>query len=427
MSGDTSFRAPVGVHDVLPPESGRWAAVVARFAERAARAGFGLVQTPLFEHVEVFRRVGEHTDVVNKEMYEFRDKGDRLLALRPEGTASVVRAYVQHRPLPPWKVWYVAPNFRYERPQKGRYRQHWQLGVEVLGLDDADIDVEVIALAAGFYRDLGLRRLRLIVNSMGDPDGRAAYVEALRVHLLGHAEALGDAYREKVEASPLRVLDSKNPDWQDAIASAPQITEHLGPDARAHFERVQEGLQALGIDFELDPRLVRGFDYYTRTTFEFQSDALDAAQNAVGGGGRYDGLAEAMGGPATPGIGFGIGVERLMLALEAEGSSPDALGAHPTAFVIDGLGEAGGTFALTLTAALREAGIATDRAYGGRGLKGQWKAADRSGARYGVMLGRAEVERDAVAVKDLISGEQVEVPRDGLVAWIQQRLEESAS
>lgn len=427
MSGDTSFRAPVGVHDVLPPESGRWAAVVARFAERAARAGFGLVQTPLFEHVEVFRRVGEHTDVVNKEMYEFRDKGDRLLALRPEGTASVVRAYVQHRPLPPWKVWYVAPNFRYERPQKGRYRQHWQLGVEVLGLDDADIDVEVIALAAGFYRDLGLRRLRLIVNSMGDPDGRAAYVEALRVHLLGHAEALGDAYREKVEASPLRVLDSKNPDWQDAIASAPQITEHLGPDARAHFARVQEGLQALGIDFELDPRLVRGFDYYTRTTFEFQSDALDAAQNAVGGGGRYDGLAEAMGGPATPGIGFGIGVERLMLALEAEGSLPDALGAHPTAFVIDGLGEAGGTFALTLTAALREAGIATDRAYGGRGLKGQWKAADRSGARYGVMLGRAEVERDAVAVKDLISGEQVEVPRDGLVAWIQQRLEESAS
>ena len=427
MSGDPSFRAPVGVHDVLPPESGRWAAVVARFARSAARAGFGLVQTPLFEHVEVFRRVGEHTDVVNKEMYEFRDKGDRLLALRPEGTASVVRAYVQHRPLPPWKVWYVAPNFRYERPQKGRYRQHWQLGVEVLGLDDADIDVEVIALAAGFYRDLGLRRLRLIVNSMGDPDGRAAYVEALRVHLLRHADALGEAYREKVEASPLRVLDSKNPDWQDAIASAPQITEHLGPEARAHFERVQEGLQALGIEFELDPRLVRGFDYYTRTTFEFQSDALDAAQNAVGGGGRYDGLAEAMGGPSTPGIGFGIGVERLMLALEAEGALPEGLGAHPVAFVVDGLGDAGGTLALTLTAALRAGGIATDRAYGGRGLKGQWKAADRSGARFGVMLGRSEVERDAVAVKDLTSGEQVEVSRDGLVAWIQQRLEESAS
>jgi histidyl-tRNA synthetase len=427
MSGDTSYRAPVGVHDVLPPESGRWAEVVARFAGAAARAGFGLVQTPLFEHVEVFRRVGEHTDVVNKEMYEFRDKGDRLLALRPEGTASVVRAYVQHRPLPPWKVWYVAPNFRYERPQKGRYRQHWQLGVEVLGLDDADIDVEVIALAAGFYRDLGLRRLRLIVNSMGDPEGRAAYVEALRTHLLRHADALGDTYREKVEASPLRVLDSKHPDWQDAIASAPQITEHLGPDALAHFERVQEGLRALGIDFELDPRLVRGFDYYTRTTFEFQSDALDAAQNAVGGGGRYDGLAEAMGGPPTPGIGFGIGVERLMLALEAEEALPAGLGAHPVAFVIDGLGDAGGTIALTLTAGLRAAGIATDRAYGGRGLKAQWKAADRSGARYGVMLGRAEVERDAVAVKDLESGEQVEVPRDHLVAWIQQRLEESAT
>ena len=220
MSGDPIFRAPVGVHDVLPPESGRWAAVIAEFAGRATRAGFGLVQTPLFEHVEVFRRVGEHTDVVHKEMYEFRDKGDRLLALRPEGTASVVRAYVEHRPLPPWKVFYVAPNFRYERPQKGRYRQHWQLGVEVLGLEDADIDVEVIALAAGFYADLGLRRVRLKVNSMGDPAGRAAYVEALHAHLLAHADALGDPFREKVEVSPLRVLDSKNPDWAEAIASS---------------------------------------------------------------------------------------------------------------------------------------------------------------------------------------------------------------
>ena len=427
MSGDPNFRAPVGVHDVLPPESGRWAAVIAGFADRATRAGFGLVQTPLFEHVEVFRRVGEHTDVVHKEMYEFRDKGDRLLALRPEGTASVVRAYVEHRPLPPWKVFYVAPNFRYERPQKGRYRQHWQLGVEVLGLDDADIDVEVIALAAGFYADLGLRRVRLKVNSMGDPDGRAAYVEALRAHLGAHAGALGETFRERVEASPLRVLDSKNPDWAEAIATAPRITDHLGPEASAHFDRVQEGLAALGVAIELDPRLVRGFDYYTRTTFEFQSDALDAAQNAIGGGGRYDGLAEAMGGPATPGIGFGIGVERLMLALEAEDALPDPIGAHPAVFVVDGLGDAGGTHALILTATLRDAGIATDRAYGGRGLKGQWKAADRSGARFGVMLGRAEVERDAVAVKDLGRGEQVEVPRADLVAWIQQRLEESPS
>jgi histidyl-tRNA synthetase len=285
----------------------------------------------------------------------------------------------------------------------------------------------VIALAAGCYRDLGLRRVRLVLNSMGDLAGRAAFVDALREHLLRHADALGERFRTRVEANALRVLDAKEPEWQDAIASAPQITEHLSPEALAHFERVQEGLGALGIDFELDPRLVRGFDYYTRTTFEFQSDALDAAQNAVGGGGRYDGLAEAMGGPSTPGIGFGIGVERLMLALEAEDARPAGIGTHPTAFVVDGLGEAAGTHALRLTAVLREAGIATDRAYGGRGLKGQWKAADRSGARFGVMLGRAEVERGAVAVKDLASGEQVEVPRDHLVAWIQQRLEESAS
>lgn len=427
MSGEPSFRAPVGVHDVLPPESARWAEVVARFASRAGRAGFGLVQTPLFEHVEVFRRVGEHTDVVSKEMYEFRDKGDRVLALRPEGTASVVRAYVQHRPVPPWKVWYVAPNFRYERPQKGRYRQHWQLGVEVLGLDDADVDVEVIALAAGFYRDLGLRRVRLVVNSMGDLAERGGYVDTLRAHLLTHADALGSGFREKVEANALRVLDSKHPEWQDAIASAPQLAEHLSPGARAHFERVQDGLRALGVTFEIDPRLVRGFDYYTRTTFEFQSDALDAAQQAVGGGGRYDGLAEAMGGPATPGIGFGIGVERLLLALEAEGAAPAGIGTAPAVFVVDGLGEAGGTVVLALTDRLREAGIAADRAYGGRGLKGQWKAADRSGARLGVMVGRSELEHDAVGVKDLASGEQVEVPLDRLVAWIQQRLEEPTS
>ncbi len=430
MSSDPAFRAPIGVHDVLPPESGRWADVVTRFARRAGIFGFGLIQTPLFEHIEVFRRVGEHTDVVSKEMYEFRDKGDRHLALRPEGTASVVRAYVQHRPLPPWKVWYFAPNFRYERPQKGRYRQHWQLGVEVLGLDDPAIDIEVIALAAGFYSDLGLRDLRLIINSMGDPEGRGAYVEALRSHLLNNSDlnnsdALGPEFVERVEANPLRVLDSRNPEWQSVIETAPLISDHLSPDASAHFEAVKAGLNALGIEFEVDGRLVRGFDYYTRTTFEFQSTALDAAQNAVGGGGRYDGLAEAMGGPSTPGIGFGIGVERLLLALDAEDVVSNAGGNSQSVFVIDGLSGADDLLLLTITSSLREAGISTERAYGGRSLKAQWKAADRCGARYGVMIGKAELERESVAVKDLETGEQIEVRRDQLVSWLQESFEEN--
>ncbi|MBJ7381736.1 MAG: histidine--tRNA ligase [Acidimicrobiia bacterium] len=425
VSSDPAFRAPIGVHDVLPPESGRWADVVTRFARRAGIFGFGLIQTPLFEHIEVFRRVGEHTDVVSKEMYEFRDKGDRHLALRPEGTASVVRAYVQHRPLPPWKVWYFAPNFRYERPQKGRYRQHWQLGVEVLGLDDPAIDIEVIALAAGFYSDLGLRDLRLIINSMGDPEGRGAYVEALRSHLLIYSDALGPEFVERVEANPLRVLDSRNPEWQSVIETAPLISDHLSSDASAHFEAVKAGLNALGIEFEVDGRLVRGFDYYTRTTFEFQSTALDAAQNAVGGGGRYDGLAEAMGGPPTPGIGFGIGVERLLLALDAEDVVSNAKGNSQSVFVIDGLSGADDLLLLTITASLREAGISTERAYGGRSLKAQWKAADRCGARYGVMIGKAELEREAVAVKDLETGEQIEVRRDQLVSWLQESFEEN--
>ena len=421
MSRDDLFRAPKGVHDVLPPESERWTAIVARFAERARRYGYGLAITPMFEHIEVFQRVGEHTDVVAKEMYELTDKGGRRLGLRPEGTASVVRAYVQHRPTPPWKVWYVAPNFRYERAQKGRYRQHWQLGVEALGVDDPDIDVEVIALLAGFYRDLGLSDARLLLNTMGDAETRPAFVAALRSHFERHGAALGPEFLERVAANPLRVLDAKVEEWQDVIESAPQLPEHLSDASAAQFEAVQSGLRALGVDFELAPRLVRGFDYYTATTFEFQSDALDAAQNAIGGGGRYDGLAEEMGGPPTPGIGFGSGLERIVLALEASGVAAPASGAE--VFVVDGLGEAGGTTVGTLVEALRTEGFAVDRAYGGRSVKAQWKAADRSGAPVAIMVGRDELTRDAVAVKDLASGEQVEVARAGLVAWLVQRRE----
>ncbi len=422
--GDSSaiYRAPTGTHDVLPPDSRRWTSAVATFAELAERFGYGLVITPVFEHAEVFQRVGASTDVVRKEMYELEDRGGRALALRPEGTAPVVRAYVQHRPTPPWKAWYVAPNFRYERPQKGRYRQHWQLGAEVLGVDDPDVDVEIIMLARRFYEALGLQHVRLLVNSMGQPADRQQYIEVLRQHLLAHAAGLGDQFRTRAEEHPLRLLDAKVEEWQDVLERAPQLTEHLGDEARRHFERVQSGLDELGITYELAPRLVRGFDYYTSTTFEFASDALDAAQNAVGGGGRYDSLAEEMGGPPTPGIGFGIGIERVLIACDAEGAFALETGVVD-AFVVDGIGD--GTAAV-IVAALRDSGLRADRAYGGRSVKAQWKLADRSGAAFGVMLGRAEADRAAVAVKRLATGEQIEVPREQVAGWIRARLEEGS-
>ena len=421
--GDASdaYRTPTGTHDVLPPESARWVELIRAFAQRARRFGYELIVTPVFEHAEVFNRLGESTDVVSKEMYEFTDRGDRRLALRPEGTAPVVRAYVQHKKHGAWKVWYLAPLFRYERPQKGRYRQHWQLGVETLGLDDPDVDVEIIAFAHGFLRELGvLEGTSLLLNSMGDRASRAEYVGVLREYLLAHAEKLGPEFRERVEANPLRILDSKREDWQDVIERAPQLTEHLSDESREHFEQVQRGLNELGIHYELAPRLVRGFDYYTSTTFEFVSDTLDAAQNAVLGGGRYDNLVEEMGGGPTPGIGFGLGIERLLIVADALGALPPPA-TRLDAFVIDGLTR--GREALALTQELREAGLRVDRAYGNRSVSAQWSAASRAGAAFGVMLAPDEFSRGAVAVKDLGTGKQVEVPREQVVAWLRAQRE----
>lgn len=414
------YRAPVGTRDVLPPESGRWVEIVAAFATRAARFGYGLVVTPAFEHLEVFQRVGETTDVVRKEMYEMLDRGGRRIALRPEGTAPVVRAYVQHRPTPPWKVWYVAPNFRYERPQRGRYRQHYQLGAEALGVDDPAVDVEIIELVHGYFRDLGLEQVTLLLNSMGDERSRPAYREALQAYFRPFAADLGADFAQRVEENPMRILDSKRDDWQEVVERAPQMYDYLTDESREHFEQVERGLDALGIRYEIAPRLVRGFDYYTRTAFEFVSDALDAAQNAIGGGGRYDRLAEEMGGPPTPGIGFGIGIERMLIACDAEGAVP-ARAARVDAFVVDAVG---GLEAAVLVAELREAGLASDRAFGGRSVKAQWKLADRSGARFGVMLAPRELARGHVAVKDLVTGEQVEVERDRVPAWLLTRVGE---
>jgi histidyl-tRNA synthetase len=373
--------------------------------------------------VEVVQKLGSSTDAVRKEMYDFSDKGGRHLALRADGTASVARAFAQHQPVTPWKVWYVAPNFRYERPQKGRYRQHWQVGVEVLGVDDPTVDVEVIELAHGFYRDdLGLRRSRLLINSMGDAETRARYREVLLRHWREHESLLG-AEIERAEANPLRILDSKRDDWQDMIETAPQIGDYLTDASEADFETVQAGLHALGIPFEIAPRLVRGLDYYTGTTFEFQSDALDSAQNAIGGGGRYDGLVEQMGGKPTPGIGFGIGIERALLVCDSEGVFGPP-GSSVDVFVIDTVG---GLAGLTLLTELRAEGLAADRAYGNRSMKKQWGAADRVGARWGVLLAPRELADGKVAVKELESGVQLEVKRDEIAGWLRMRKDTSPS
>ncbi|MDA8072755.1 MAG: histidine--tRNA ligase [Actinomycetota bacterium] len=407
-------QAPRGTKDVLWPESWRWEQVVARFASLAERFGFGLVLNPMFEDVRVFRRgIGDDSDVVGKEMYELTDRGGRQLALRPEGTASVVRAFVQHRPTTPWRAWYVTPAFRYERAAAGRYRQHHQVGVEALGTDDPDLDVEVVSLAVAVVADLGLEQVELAVNSMGCSECRPAYVVLLLAHLRARSDDLCDEHRVRYQVNPLRVLDCKTAACRDGTADAPRLVDHLDAACAAHFARVLEGLGSLGIPYRLEPRLVRGFDYYTRTTFELAATALEAAQNAVGGGGRYNGLVEQLGGPPTPGIGFGMGIERLLLACDAEGVLP-AEPPAPDVFVVD---LTGGAEARDLVAELRRAGLVAERAYDGRSMKAQLKLADRSGAPIAVLIGAQELRAGQVTLRQMGDphGGQAQVARAQVV------------
>lgn len=415
-------RAPTGTKDVLWPASWRFEASVARFADLAARAGYGLVQSPVFEYATVFRRgIGEDSDVVGKEMYEFADRDGQLLALRPEGTASVVRAFVQHHPVVPWKAWYVAPMLRHERPQAARLRQHHQLGVEALGASDPDLDAEVVWLAHTFLREAGLSAVELHVGSMGDAVCRPAHRSALTAYLRAHRAELCDEHRDRFERNPLRVFDCKRPECRAATEGAPRMVDYLCDPCAAHFARVREGLEALGVAHVLDTRLVRGFDYYTRTTFEFASLAMDAAQNGICGGGRYDGLAEMLGGDPTPGIGFGMGIERVLAACDAEGVFPP----DPPpldAFVVD---VAGGDAARALTAELRRAGLRADRAFDARSMKSQMKLADRSGARVALIVGPAEARAGTVVVRPLRTGtgEQESVARSEVVETVRRGAE----
>jgi histidyl-tRNA synthetase len=410
-------RTPKGMHDVLWPESARWERTVARFAGLVEGAGYGLTVTPILEHAGVFLRgIGEGSEVVGKEMYVFEDRDGQMMALRPEGTAPIARAFVQHHPVPPWKAWYVAPSFRHENPQHGRYRQHHQLGVEALGVEDPDLDVEVVSLAADFFAGLGLRQVTLKLHSMGDGVCKPGYVALLGEFLAERVDQLCPAHRVRHLENPLRVLDCKTEECRAATADAPHFLDHLCDPCREHFARVRVGLDLLGVAYAIDHRLVRGFDYYTRTTFEFAADALDAAQNGVGGGGRYDGLVELLGGEATPGIGFGIGIERVLLACDAEGvfSTSSVVAANPLhAYVID---TAGGEAAVSLTAELRRAGLRADRAFGGRSMKSQFKSADRSGAVVALVVGERELEAGTVTLRPLRSeAEQRSLPRAAIV------------
>lgn len=397
-------------------EAARWEALLTIFASTVEAAGYGLVISPTFEDIGVFRRMGEGTDVVTKEMYDFHDKGDRHIALRPEGTASVVRAFVQHRPTTPWKAWYATPCFRYEQPQAGRLRQHHQVGIEAIGSDDPDLDVEVITLGADYLAALGLRRVVLVINSMGTRAERTAYSETLRSWLTERRGDLAADDRVKVATNPLRVLDSKRRATRAVTADAPRIVDGLGAESRHRFERVQDGLGAAGVDFVVDHRLVRGLDYYTHTAFELQADSLDAAQSTVLGGGRYDGLAEDLGGPPTAGVGFGSGIERVLLTCEAEGTFP-VPSSHLDAFVVD---VTDGAAARDLTRELRRAGLRVDRAWDARSMRAQMKAADRSGAPLALIVGDQEVADGTVSVRSLDSTDrsQQSVTRADLTAHV---------
>ena len=419
------FRAPVGTRDILPPESARRRRLVAVFADLAERTGFGLLESPIFEDLGVFQRLGESNDVVTKELFEFFDKGDppRHLALRPELTASVCRAFAEHRPAPPWKIWYSGPQFRYERPQAGRYRQFEQVGVETLGTDDPHADVEVIGLGLRFYEALGMKQVRLLLNSLGDSESRPSYDAALAAYLQSRRGELSGQSQLTLERNPLRVLDSKREQDQPVIAEAPLMADFLSGESADHFAAVLAGLDSLDAAYEVSPRLVRGLDYYTRTTFEFVADALDTAQNAVGGGGRYDGLVEELGGPPTPGIGFALGVDRILLACDAGGAF--AAPADPVeVFVVD---TAGGQSAAVLCDRLRQAGLGVDRAFDGRSMKAQMKRADRSGAAAAVIIGPDEQAEGAVTVRDMRpGGGQRRVAETEVVAAVAEVLEGEA-
>ena len=404
------LQAPKGVSEYFPPRSQYFEFVRETLIQSARTAGYSLMELPVFEDTELFKRgVGESTDVVSKEMYTFEDRGGRSLTLRPEGTAGVMRSVIENnldKLTLPVKVWYSGAFFRAERPQAGRYRQFYQVGIEAIGLNDPEIDFEVIAVADRAFKALGLKSYRLEITSLGDAKSRASH----RKDLVSYISKLNldEATLERAALNPLRLFDDKRPEIREAMASAPLLLDYLSAESKENFARVQELLNSAKIEFTINPLMVRGLDYYTGTTFEFISDKL-GAQSGIGGGGRYDGLMAELGGNDLSGIGFGLGVDRVLLACEAEGIFDTSVTKLDLDLFVISLGSSEKAFVANLVNELRDQGISCDMAYGDRALKGAMKSADKSGARFSTVIGADEIKSGTLALKDMKTGESKEV------------------
>jgi len=417
------YAAPRGTADVLPRQTPRWRYVEETFRRVCHLYAYDELRTPTFEETELFTRsVGEHTDIVGKEMYTFLDRGGRSMALRAEGTAPIVRAYIQHKlfgEMPVSKFYYITSVFRYERPQAGRFREHHQVGVEAIGSQDPAIDAEVISLGMQYLTTLGIHGLVLKINSVGCPGCAPQYKEVLKKSVEPYRLELCETCQVRYNTNPLRMLDCKVPHCQELTVSVPNIVDHLCEECSDHLSKVLHYLDDLGIGYSLDPKLVRGLDYYTKTAFEVMSSQL-GAQSTVLAGGRYDGLVEEMGGSPTPAVGFGSGVERTLMIMEAQGIEiPDE--AHPSVFVAT-LGMEARDFGVKFLSDLRKAGIASEMDYAGKSLKAQMKSADREQVRLTVIIGEDEFSRGVVKVRNMETSEEKEVPVDQAVARIQEML-----
>lgn len=424
-----TFQKPKGTADLLPGESHKW-----HFVEETARLLFSdyqyqEIRTPIFENFDVFARsAGDTSDVVTREMYDFHDKGDRHIALRPEGTAGVVRSFVENKLFgpefsKPYKAFYIGPMFRYERPQAGRMRQFHQIGVEAIGSESPALDAETIAMAVDFFQTLGVADLKVTINSLGDQESRENYRQALIDYLTPFKAELSADSQARLEANPLRVLDSKDAKDQEFVANAPSILDFLTPSAQTHWEKIQAYLDALGIDYEIDANTVRGLDYYNHTIFEImtQSKVLGSGWTTIAGGGRYGGLVEEFGGPELPGVGFGIGLERLMLLLgEADAVLPDAPALD---IYVANQGTGTDVAAMQMLQAVRSFGYSADRDYQERKLKGQFKAADREQAHYMILIGERELEAQTATLKNLETGKEQQVKLTDLYTALPDYLE----
>ncbi|MEW4328323.1 histidine--tRNA ligase [Rossellomorea marisflavi] len=421
-----SIQIPRGTQDILPGEVEKWQYIEKVATDLCRAYQYNEIRTPIFESSELFTRgVGDTTDIVQKEMYMFEDRGGRSLALRPEGTASVVRSFVGNKLFgnanQPTKLFYTGPMFRYERPQAGRYRQFVQFGVEALGSEDPAIDAEVLSLAMGIYKKLGLRKLKLVINSLGDGGSRQAHREALINHFKPRIGEFCSDCQNRLEKNPLRILDCKKDRDHELMATAPSILDYLNEESKAYFEKVQSYLTSMDVEFVVDPTLVRGLDYYNHTAFEIMSEAEGfGAITTLCGGGRYNGLVQEIGGPETPGIGFAFSIERLIAALEAEKVElPIQQGVD---CYIVAMGEEAKAYGVKLLHQLREAGISSEKDYLDRKVKAQFKSADRHQAKYVAVIGENELQENKVNVKDMATGEQEEVAIDSFVDHIKSKL-----